>query len=149
MRHAREFSNKNYSLSSDCTLRTSITCINFVSSLSSSGGIMSMMRANSLDHWWQTGSGLWLLTTDVCDLVDNIQIDATTFSFIIVIEGLCTHQEHMIEQEGNLDMLGMLDFICFLKSCSILWCLAQKIHRAWFYKKKYGAGFIIFELQIF
>ena len=66
------------------------------------------------------------LRTDVCDLVDNIQIDTTTSSFITVIEGVRTHQEHMIEQQGNLDMLRILLFTCFLKSWSRLWCLVQK-----------------------
>ena len=69
------------------------------------------------------------LRTDVCDLVDNIQIDATTSSFITVIEGVRTHQEHMIEKKGNLDGHRMLDCICFLKPLSTLWCLAASLEK--------------------
>lgn len=32
----------------------------------------------------------------------------------------------MIEQKDCLDELGMPNFMHFFKSCSILWCLAQK-----------------------
>jgi hypothetical protein len=54
--------------------------------------------------------------TDVCDLAYDMRMDETTSSFILRM-----HRQHMIEQEGNLDGLGMLDFMGFQKSCSILW----------------------------
>lgn len=56
------------------------------------------------------------LGTDVCNLVYDMRMDETTSSFILHM-----HREHMIEQEGNMDGLGMLDFMGFQKSCSILW----------------------------
>ena len=52
--------------------------------------------------------------TDIYDL------DVIASSSVVVVVGLRTRREHMIEQEGNLDGLRMPDFMCFLKSFSIL-----------------------------
>lgn len=46
-------------------------------------------------------ANVWFLglLTDVRDLADNISMDATNFSFVIIVLGICTHMEHVIDQE--------------------------------------------------
>lgn len=73
-----------------------------------------MTCADSLDH--QAACDFSGSRTDIYDLVvDNICMGTIASSFVIAIICLCNHREHMIEQEGTLDKLGMLDFICFIK----------------------------------
>ena len=110
----------NIYLSSDCILTTCIMWFNFVAALSSPEDITTMTWADSLDHQRQT---TWLIRFSIQRLrLSKQHLDGRD----VIIVGLRTYPKHMIEQKGSLDMLRMLDFMRFLKSCSTLWCLAHR-----------------------
>jgi hypothetical protein len=48
-------------------------------------------------------------TLEVSNLTSNIQMNMIASSFVVIVIGLCTHREHIIEQVRSLDELGMTE----------------------------------------
>jgi len=77
---------------------------------------MAITCAGSLGHEQQPACNFSTSRTDVSNLASNIQMNMIASSFVVIVIGLCTHPEHMIEQVHSLDELGMPNFMRYFLS---------------------------------